>query len=153
MFSRREYRCPRRVALRGVKRVDERVAALRQAPAKSQQTALTWRAEMPKICRARLAIPANSFVGSCAYNQSSVRPRQSSLSIAALIPGPSRCSTGLLAKNCGTKYNCRLLNPNPLRIIATVAVPTLTCWRLPGFCPSSQSARPISRHTPATMPK
>src|SRR5947209_3856543 len=86
---------------------------------------------MPKTCRAWLAIPANSFVGSWAYNQSRVRPRQSSLSISALIPAPSKCSTGLFAKYCGTKYNCRLLKPNPFRIIATVAVPTLTCWRLP----------------------
>src|SRR6266516_2844113 len=90
----------------------------------------TWRAEMPKTCRARLAIPANSFVGSCAYNQSRVRPRQSSLSISALIPAPSKCSTGLFAKYCGTRYNCRLLNPKPFKIIATVAVPTLTCCRL-----------------------
>src|SRR3989442_377166 len=77
----------------------------------------------PKIARAWLAIPANSLVGSWAYNQSSVRPRQSSLSISALIPAPSKCSTGLLAKYCGTKYNCRLLNPKPFRIIATIVFP------------------------------
>src|SRR5260221_7048062 len=34
--------------------------------------------------------------------------------------------TGLLAKNCGTKYSCRRLHPSPFRIMATVAVPTLT---------------------------
>jgi transposase len=32
-------------------------------------------------------------------SQSSVRPRQSSWSISPVIPGPSRCSTGLVAKN------------------------------------------------------
>src|SRR5438045_2750 len=32
----------------------------------------------PKIRRARLAIPANNFVRSCSYNQSSVRPKQRS---------------------------------------------------------------------------
>src|SRR5207247_955393 len=78
---------------------------------------------MPKTCRAWLAIPANNFVGSCAYTQSNVRPRQSSLSISALIPAPSKCSTGLFAKYCGTKYNCRLLNPKPFRIIATIVFP------------------------------
>jgi len=55
----------------------------------------TCRAEMPKTCRARLAIPANSFVGSWAYNQSGVCPRQSTLSLSALISAPSKCSTGM----------------------------------------------------------
>ena len=40
----------------------------------------TGLAVIPKICRARLAIPANSLVRSWAYNQSSVRPKQSTLS-------------------------------------------------------------------------
>src|SRR5712692_5501423 len=71
-------------------------------------------------------MPANSCVRSCSYNQSRVRPKQSSLSISAITPAPSRCSTGLLAKNCGTRYNCRRLSPKPLSTMATVAVPTLT---------------------------
>ena len=50
-------------------------------------------------------------------------------------PGPNRCSTGLVAKNCETRYNWRLLKPSPFKIIATVAVPTLTCCSLgPASC-------------------
>ena len=64
--------------------------------------------------------------GSWAYSQSSVRPRQSSCRCSALMPGPNKCSTGLVAKNCDTRYSRRLLKPSPFRIMATVAVPTLT---------------------------
>jgi hypothetical protein len=70
-----------------------------------------------------------------------------------MIPAPSKCSTGLFAKYCGTTYNCWLLKPNPFRIIATVAVPMLTCWRLPLSWASSHAARPISWQTPATIPR
>ncbi len=58
---------------------------------------------MPNTSRARLAIPANSFVGSFSYIQSSALPRQSSLRSSALMPSPNSNSTGLLAKNCGTR--------------------------------------------------
>src|SRR5712692_4362015 len=57
---------------------------------------------MPKTCRARLAIPANNFVGSCAYNQSRVRPRQSSLSISP------RRETNLLAH---ARHNPQVVEP------------------------------------------
>src|SRR5712691_4701944 len=122
--------------------------ALEAAPAYSPLTenevvsTCTCSALIPKIWRARLAIPANSLVRSCAYNQSRVRPKQSSLSISAVIPAPSKCSTGLLAKYCGTKYNCRLLKPKPLSTIATVADPTLTRLSIGGLLriqPGSQA--------------
>jgi len=41
-----------------------------------------------------------------------------------------------VGENCGTRYNRRLLNPKPFKIIATVAVPTLTCCFL---SPASRS--------------
>jgi hypothetical protein len=75
-----------------------------------------------------------------------VRPRQSSCSISAVIPGPSRCSTGLVAQNWATRYSRRLLNPSPFRIIATVAVPLLTCcWLGPASHPGTPRARSRGR--------
>ena len=67
----------------------------------------------PKVWRARRAKPAKRVVTSWAYNQSSVRPRQSSLRASALMPGPSRCSTGLSAKSHGRRGSC--LPPPPLQ--------------------------------------
>jgi integrase len=81
------------------------------------------------------------------------RPKQSSFRSSAEIPGPSRCAMGLFAKNCGTKYSRRLLKPNPFKIIATTAVPTLTRSCVCSSRASNHSATPISRQTPATMPK
>ncbi len=87
------------------------------------------------------------------YSQSRLRPRQSSLRSSAVIPGPNSRSTALVAKNWGTRYRRRLLNPKQLRIMATVAVPTPTrSWRC-SSCASNHAASPISRHTPATMPR
>jgi hypothetical protein len=70
-----------------------------------------------------------------------------------LDPHTQQVFNRLFAKYCGTRYSCRRLHPKPFRIIATVAVPALTCWRLPGPWASSQAARPISWHTPATIPR
>ena len=51
-------------------------------------------------------------------------------------PGPNKCPTGLLGKNYGTRYKRRLLNPISFKIIAIVAVPTLTCCYLfPAWVP------------------
>src|SRR5262249_34771112 len=65
---------------------------------------------------------------------------------------PNRCSTGLVAKNCDTRYSRRLLNPSPFKIIATVAVPTLTCCWVGPANASRYAASRISRQTPATIP-
>src|SRR5437660_329772 len=70
-----------------------------------------------------------------------------------LTPSPSSRWTGLFSKNCGTRYNRRLEKPRPFSTMATVAVPTLTRWREGSVCPSSNSASPISRQIPATMPR
>src|SRR5262249_28872079 len=45
----------------------------------------------------------------------------------------------------------RLLKPSPLKLIATIAVPTLSCCWLGLASASRYSASPISRHTPATI--
>ena len=34
-------------------------------------------------------------------------PKQSSCDMSAVMPAPSRCSTGLVAKNCATRYATR----------------------------------------------
>jgi hypothetical protein len=57
-------------------------------------------------------------------------PDSQTLCMSALMPFPRRCSTGLLAKNCGTRYNWRRLLPNPLSTIAIVAVSILTTFLL-----------------------
>src|SRR5215470_8397461 len=54
-----------------------------------------------------MAGPAKSVVGSWAWSQSSERPRQSSCSRSAVIPGPNTgpntCSTGLVVENYETE--------------------------------------------------
>lgn len=68
-------------------------------------------------------------------------------------PRPSRCSTGFVLKNWDTKYILRLAKPNPLRIMATVAVLTPTRSGVCSSRASRYSASPISRHKPATIPR
>lgn len=52
-----------------------------------------------------------------------------------------------------TRDRCRLLNPNPRRIIAVGAIPTFTTYRFVGSCSSHQAPRPMSWQTPATLPR
>src|SRR3989442_15974898 len=59
----------------------------------------TCSALTPKIWRARLAIPANSLVRSCAYNQSKVRAKQSTLSHLGSDP----CSEQVLDRDARQK--------------------------------------------------
>src|SRR5258706_1534146 len=58
------------------------LAPARYSPLTENDVVSTWTcsALTSKIWRACLAIPAKSLVGSCAYDQSSVGPRQSTLS-------------------------------------------------------------------------
>lgn len=94
---------------------------------------------------------ARTRAGPASFVQSSVRPRQSSLRSSASIPSPSSNSTGLLAKNCGTRYSRRLLKPSPLSTIATVAVPALTFRSAPPHPFVEILGQPYLPHTPATI--
>ncbi|RJS83997.1 DUF4277 domain-containing protein [Methanophagales archaeon] len=69
-------------------------------------------------------------------------------------PSLINISTGFVAMNSGNRYSGRSTNPKAFKIIATTASPQVTFWR--GSTPTIlliSSARPISLHTVATMPR
>src|SRR5215467_14532422 len=70
------------------------------SPLTENEVVSTWTcsALMPKICRACVAIPANSLVRSWAYSQSSVRPKQSTLSPLGGDPRSQQVFDGLVGK-------------------------------------------------------